>query len=309
MSLLNVSKRVESTQVLDQDAVLAAIEHSLAMIEFDLDGRVLWSNENFARTMEYAVEEMPNLMHRVFCTQEFANSPAYKEFWDHLGSGMSFQEKIQRVTKTGRLIWLEATYTPVHDKEGRVVAVVKVATDITQRENNSKEVASQLKEMAQELLSRTEQGVSRSEELSEALAHLSTDFKENLEILDSLKEQTVTIEDIVKTIREIASQTKLLALNAAIEAAHAGEHGRGFDIVAGEVRKLANRVQDSIKEVNDQVGGISEEVKKISEATFRSQGGIDHSRGLLEQALDAFNGIATAANQLDAQAKEFKEIL
>lgn len=93
------------------------------------------------------------------------------------------------------------------------------------------------------------------------IAEVST---ENTETLLSLQKQAAAIRGVVQTIRDIASQTHLLALNAAIEAAHAGEFGRGFDVVAKEVRKLSAMVQDQITEVRDSVQAITEEVGRIS---------------------------------------------
>lgn len=306
---LVANAKYKNKSLLDESAVMAAMERSLAIIEFDIYGRVLRANENFAKTMEYQVEEMPNLLHKQFCTAEFANSREYQEFWRNLRSGKTFQEKIQRVTKQGRLIWLEATYTPVYDEDGKVVGVVKIATDITEREQNVVQLASQLQQMSEKLSERAAVGIAKSEEAASATNKLVQQYQENLEILESLQFQAQSIGSIVKTIREFAAQTNLLALNAAIEAARAGEHGKGFNVVAGEVRKLATRVQESIQEVNSHVDGITGEIKKISEATVRSQSGISTNQILDEQAVLAFKEIGSAAAQLDFQAKTFKEIL
>ncbi|MBT2684141.1 methyl-accepting chemotaxis protein [Bacillus sp. ISL-37] len=306
---MQIRMEKKSTQVFEEDAVLAAIERSLAMIEFDPNGKVLWANENFAMTMGYRVEEMPGLLHKQFCSAEFAASREYAELWRNLRNGKSFQEKIQRVTKRGKLLWLEATYTPVYDSLGRVAGVVKVATDITQRELNTTRLAEQLQLMSENLSERAEMGIARSEEASTAAIRLAEESKENLEILETLKSQAKSIGSIVQTIREIAAQTNLLALNAAIEAARAGEHGRGFNVVAGEVRKLATRVQDSIQEVNEHIVGIAGEITKINEATQRSQNGITNNQKLNEQAVTAFKEIGSAAHELDQQAKTFKDIL
>ncbi|MCS0788673.1 PAS domain-containing protein [Cytobacillus firmus] len=151
MLTTNQPNHFKSTQVLEKEAVLAAIENSLAMIEFDGNGKVLWANENFARTVKYRAEEMPNMIHKQFCTPEFAASREYQELWRNLRNGKSFQEKIQRVTKQGDLIWLEGTYTPVFGNDGSVEGVVKVATDITERETNTAQVAFQLQAISEAL--------------------------------------------------------------------------------------------------------------------------------------------------------------
>ncbi|WP_318247494.1 methyl-accepting chemotaxis protein [Rossellomorea aquimaris] len=298
-----------STEGFNPQQVVGAIGRSLAMIQFDPNGNVLWVNENFANTVGYRVDEMPGMMHRQFCTPGFAESSEYQQLWRDLRNGKSFQEKIQRVTKRGQLIWLEATYTPVYDDGRKVIGVVKVATDITERENATFKVAFELQQMSAELSEKAEAGIAGSEEASFAIERLVKESEENLVIMESLKSQAKSIESIVKTIREIAMQTNLLALNAAIEAARAGEHGRGFNVVAGEVRKLATRVQDSIGEVNARIEGISGEINKISEGTIRSQSGISNNQAINEQTVAAFKEIGSAARQLDQQAKNFQHIL
>ncbi|WP_445506248.1 PAS domain S-box protein [Niallia sp. 03190] len=77
-----------STQVLGQDAVLAALEQSLAMIEFDPHGKLLWANHNFAYAIGYSAEELPNMHHREFCTSAFAQSPEYDAFWESFRNGV-----------------------------------------------------------------------------------------------------------------------------------------------------------------------------------------------------------------------------
>nr|WP_275900832.1 methyl-accepting chemotaxis protein [Paenibacillus periandrae] len=291
-----------SNQVLDENAVLSAIEQSLAMIEFDIHGKVLWVNDNFAKAMEYEAAEMPGLSHRQFCTAEFVNSPEYQKLWNDLKSGRPFQEKILRVTKKQRLLWLEATYSPVYDTEGQVIAVIKVATDITARETTTIQVTHDLQQMAHDLLKRAEEGISSSHQIATAIELVVKETHDNMQVLQLLENKADSVRGIIRTIRDIASQTNLLALNAAIEAAHAGEHGRGFDVVASEVRKLAKQAEEATKEVNSNLEGITTQVAEIVKGTKRSQTLITESQRLTQQAVDEFTGIGQAARQLDKQA-------
>ncbi|MEK3723228.1 methyl-accepting chemotaxis protein [Paenibacillus sp. FSL H8-0034] len=301
--------RYTSNQVLDEKAVLSAIEQSLAMIQFDIDGKVLWANDNFAKAMDYQAAEMPGLMHRQFCTPEFVNSPEYQKLWNDLKNGRPFQEKILRVTKKQRLLWLEATYSPVYDTEGQVIAVIKVATDITGRENTTFQVTHDLQQMAHDLLKRAEEGISSSHQIASAIELVVKEAHDNMQVLQLLESKAGSVRGIIRTIRDIASQTNLLALNAAIEAAHAGEHGRGFNVVANEVRKLAKQAEEATEEVNTNLEGIAVQVAEIAKGTKRSHTLITDSQRLTQQAVDEFTGIGQAARQLDKQAHTLSDQL
>ncbi|WP_138754587.1 methyl-accepting chemotaxis protein [Paenibacillus sinopodophylli] len=295
-----------TTQVLDQESVLTAVEQSLAMIEFDTHGKVLWVNENFAQAMGYRSEEMLGMKHRQFCSVDFVNSSEYEILWDNLRSGQPFQDKILRMAKDGSMLWLEATYMPIRDADGRVVAVLKIATDINVREQATAKITGELLEMSEELLGRAKDGISQSHEVESAIEKVAAEASENMAVLRELEKQTELIRGIVRTIRDVASQTNLLALNAAIEAAHAGEHGLGFNVVATEVRKLAGQVQEATKEVNTYVEGIVTHVKEITKGTVQSQSAVIESQQRIQQAVNEFMGIGEAAVQLDAQAKELR---
>jgi len=297
----------KSTQVLESEAVLSSMERSLAMIEFNMDGIVLWANGNFAAAMGYDREEMPGMRHKQFCTPEFASSDAYRALWANLRDGKSFQEKIRRVAKNGELLWLEATYMPVRGTDGSYRGVLKVATDITAREQAALAHAEALRRMAQELLGRAGEGKAKSREIESAIDRVRADSEENIDRLQRLGRQAEAIRGIVRAIREVASQTQLLALNAAIEAAHAGAFGRGFDVVASEVRKLAGQVQEAAKKANAEVEDIAARMTEIGRGTERSQASVEQGLQRVREAVETFRLIDEAARGLDRQANALDE--
>lgn len=263
-----------TTQILNETSVLTALESNLAMIEFNLNKEVIWVNENFAKTLGYTVGEMKKMVHKEFCTIDFRNSSAYEELWDCLGKGEKYQGKIQRVGKAGNLLWLEATYIPIMNDEGQVEAVLKIATNITERENSTIKITSQLKEMPTELVNLVVEN-----------------SMEKIQAIKSLEQQIDLITDTTKNIRNISMQTNVLALNAAIEAARVGEQGRGFKVVADEVRKLASNVDHAIKNVNTNIENITSEALKVSKITDDLQRTVSETQSKFSKTIEEFEGV------------------
>jgi methyl-accepting chemotaxis protein len=112
-------------------ATLEAISRSLALIEFDPRGNILFANENFCKLMGYTLSEIKGQHHQIFCEPEYARGDAYREFWKKLGRGEFDTGEFRRVAKGGRSVWLQACYAAVMDGAGKVQKIVKVASDVT----------------------------------------------------------------------------------------------------------------------------------------------------------------------------------
>ncbi|WP_040485664.1 PAS domain-containing protein, partial [Lutibaculum baratangense] len=122
-------------------AVLSAIGRALAMIEFTPEGAVITANENFCRVMGYRLDEIVGRHHSIFVDPDHAASPDYRLFWTKLGRGEFDAREYRRIGKGGKEVWIQASYTPVVNGRGRVVKIVKVATDITAEKLRSAENA------------------------------------------------------------------------------------------------------------------------------------------------------------------------
>lgn len=295
-------------QPITNELIVRAMERNLAVIRFDIDRKVTYVNEVFANVVGYSIEDILKMQHRDFCFDSFANSSAYEQFWNDLLSGQSFQDKIERKNARGEIVWLEATYMPVYDEqESEIIGILKIATDISERQFSLTTVVKELESTSQVLNQRAEVGINRSRELLLGVDRIAEISEDNILTLKDLQEQAKLIQGIVETIRNIASQTNLLSLNAAIEAAHAGPYGRGFDVVAKEVRKLSGEVSESIIKVQGTIGGITKEISEISEGINRAESSIVESQKQIRVTMEDFNSIVAFAQKLDEQAQNVAE--
>ena len=118
-------------QIAEFEGKIRAIERAQAVIEFELDGTVITANENFLRIFGYSLDEIVGKHHRIFCDPGYAESLEYAQFWQKLGRGEYDADEFKRINKDGAEVWLQASYNPIFDMEGRPLKVVKFASDIT----------------------------------------------------------------------------------------------------------------------------------------------------------------------------------
>ena len=152
---------------------IAAIERSMGVIEFEPDGMILRANAAFLAVMGYSQDEIKGQHHRLFVRPEEAESAAYAAFWESLAAGNVVPGQFERVTKDGRVVWLEATYNPILDLNGRTVRVVKFATDITDKFEAAQQVAENAREL-QVALQQAREAERLREELDRTLQEVST---------------------------------------------------------------------------------------------------------------------------------------
>ncbi len=130
--------------VRDVSGMINALDRVMAVIEFNPDGSIVTANANFSSAMGYALDEIQGRHHRMFAEPAYAASDDYRRFWDRLNRGEFVSGEFKRFAKGNREIWLQASYNPIMDASGKVVRVVKFATDITDQKYKSMDATGQL---------------------------------------------------------------------------------------------------------------------------------------------------------------------
>ncbi len=294
----DLTRTIETSR--EHESLIKALMRSTAVIEFNLQGEVLTANERFLQTMGYRLEQVVGKHHRQFCEPEEYNSPGYQAFWDKLRRGEFVAERFKRVDAHGRVVWLEASYNPIIDAHDVLYKVVKFATVITDQVNQEIAVA-QAADIAYSTSLETDSSARSATavvtQTVEVMRGLETSMQEAANGIEALDKQSQVIGSIIKTISDIAGQTNLLALNAAIEAARAGEQGRGFAVVADEVRQLASRTSAATEEI----ARVVQQNEQLAKAAVDI---IDSSKRQAEQGLTLAGQTGTVIVEIQDGAKK-----
>jgi len=242
---------------------IAAIGKSQAVIEFNMDGTIIGANQNFLKTLGYSLGEIQGKHHSMFVDPSERDGAAYREFWAALNRGEYQAAEYKRIGKNGREVWIQASYNPILDLNGKPFKVVKYATDTTAqvlvRLGNER-----VRNMMESVAAGAEELNASVREISEAMTksrETASTAVSRVEAADAqaqrLNEAAQAMSGIVELIGNITGQINLLALNATIESARAGEAGRGFAVVASEVKNLATQAKQATDKIGQEIGNLN----------------------------------------------------
>jgi methyl-accepting chemotaxis protein len=197
----------EKNKALEYSAKLAAISKAQAVIEFNLDGTIITANENFLKTLGYEMPEIEKKHHRMFCDPKYTETNEYRNFWAKLNRGEFDAGEYQRFGKGGKSIWINASYNPIFDANGKPYKVVKFATDITK----VKEMIVSIEETAGALSSASTELTATATQLSGSATATSQEAQSaaaaSEEVAKGVQTVAVNIEEMVASIKEIARNT------------------------------------------------------------------------------------------------------
>ncbi|EEU7409899.1 TPA: energy taxis response protein CetZ [Campylobacter jejuni] len=271
-------------EMLDLRNTIAAANRSMAIIEFKPDGTIITANENFLRTMDFNIDEIKGKHHSMFCDSNYRHSKDYVQFWEDLREGKFQSGKYIRYGRNNKKVYLEASYNPVKNDDGKIYKVIKFATDIS--------------ELAEKNDNLTQDGDRVIENTVSNVQNIADMMSQSSNLVSSLNQQSDEIKSIIQTISDIADQTNLLALNAAIEAARAGEHGRGFAVVADEVRNLAERTGHSVNEITTTINSIRNVTSQVVESIKSGLEDVNQSVELAKEARECMEKIRESSAEV-----------
>jgi len=253
----------EKLSTADLAGQIAAIGKSQAVIEFNMDGTIIGANQNFLKTVGYALDEIRGRHHSMFVDPVEREGAAYREFWAALNRGEYQAAEYKRIGKNSKEVWIQASYNPILDLNGKPFKVVKYATDTTAqvlvRMGNER-----VRGMMETVAAGAEELNASVREISEAMTksrETASTAVGRVEAADAqakrLNEAAQAMSGIVELIGNITGQINLLALNATIESARAGEAGRGFAVVASEVKNLATQAKQATDRIGQEIGNLN----------------------------------------------------
>lgn len=332
----DATEEKDNADVRELKSIVEALNKSQAVIEFDMDGTIRDANDLFLGVMGYALDEIKGKHHSMFADPAFAASTEYKQFWAELNAGKFQVAEYRRLGKGGKEVYIQASYNPIFDPNGRPYKVVKYATDVTAQvikrnrrteaiqviDNDLGEISGELSTVSElitssasaaaQTASNVQAMAAAAEEMSASIREISQQVTRSSNVASTAVTQTHAsntameglaaaaqkIGDVVDLISDIASQTNLLALNATIEAARAGDAGKGFAVVASEVKNLANQTAKATSEISEQIAGIQD-------STEASVGAMK----IVTETIEEINEISTSISAaVEEQSKVTEEI-
>lgn len=263
-------------KAIDDSGKLEGLSRSQAVIEFTPDGNIITANQNFCDAMEYELEDIVGQHHRIFCDQEYADSADYQAFWRDLAAGQFTANEFQRFSKSGKPIWLQAAYNPIYDHHGKVVKVVKFATDVTPRLKAITELEAIIKGLAKGDMTKS----------------LETPFVPTMENVRS--NFNAAIDEVRLMMLKVGEQTSHISKSAHEITGAAGNLSVHTEHQAASVEQTAKTVREIVRVV----GNTSERAQNATELVGKTRRSAEQSNEIVQKTVEAMDAIESSSQHM-----------
>jgi len=266
----------QKLQAADYSGQIDAISKSQAVIEFNMDGTIITANDNFLQTTGYSLAEITGKHHSMFAESEYGRSEEYKAFWNKLNHGEFDSGEYKRVGKFGKEVWIQASYNPIFDLNGKPFKVVKYAVDVTQRKQAIAAVKSSLLSLAD----------------GDLTLHIDDDFGSEFNVLvDSINELTSNLRQMFSNITDTAHNV----FDASRELTEGSmDLSQRTESQASSLEETASAMEQITRTVQENASNAGEATKTSTSAmTKASKGG-----EIVSSAVDAMGAIEKSSKKI-----------
>lgn len=284
----DISEAVQANA--DASGQLKAIDRAMAVIEFDLNGIILKANDNFCGAVGYDADELRGQHHRIFVEPSFARSDEYQAFWRRLAAGEFISGTIKRLNKAGEVLWLEATYNPIYNAEGRVYKIVKYATDVGSSET-TQELQSAMLE-ATKALENIAAGRLDQQAKMQIDTSRETMFSDMIDNLSNAINSTVTtLDNVVTEVLQMAKEVS----NASDEVAKGSNdmNSRTQDMAAA-----LEQTSSSMEEMTSTVHANTESANKANRLAAQARDEAQSGGQVAQQTVNAMEMISQSSKEI-----------
>ncbi|MCA1869543.1 PAS domain-containing methyl-accepting chemotaxis protein [Agrobacterium genomosp. 3] len=269
---ITASKQVS----IDSNGKIEALSRAQAIIEFTAQGDILTANENFLNALGYSLEEVVGRHHRIFCEKDYTATQEYTNFWLRLSTGEYFNDEFKRLRKDGSEIFIQATYNPILDDTGKVIKVVKFATDVTGRVQALREIASGL------------------ERLSECNIRFTID-KPFVAEFDHLRHDfNASLAKFQETLEEVLAQTAMLSTKSG----EMSENASGIAHRSEQQAAALEQTSAALEQITVTVGQSSERTAEARRLVIDARSAATKSVAVVSETVNAMGRIETASAEI-----------
>ncbi len=289
----------------DFSGQIDAIGKVMGVITFDLNGNITDVNDNFAAVTGYSKKEIIGQHHSMFVDASYKNSADYRQFWENLGKGKADEGQYKRLGKGGKVVWLQASYNPIFDSDGKPFKVVKYATDITGKVEEGNAMKQAVHETA-EIVAATKSGDltqriatdNKQGEIKTLCEGVNTIVDEMTEILSSIK---IAGEAINSAATEISQGNNDLSQRTEEQASSLEETASSMEQIASNVKNNAENAQQA-NNMTEQASSIAAKGGEVFGKVVSTMSEITESSSRIEEIISVIDSIAFQTNILALNA-------